>query len=100
MLENLLGDFNGMSEKMVEHLQSITIEESYQGITITGNAARVVEDIEIAEDLLGKEKKEELQDLLTIAMNNFLLKVSQEEGAASKKMISDMLPPGMSGLFG
>ena len=46
------------------------------------------------------DKKEELEDLLLVAFNNLLDKVAVEEANESQKMISQMLPPGMEGLFG
>ncbi|MDF1695592.1 MAG: YbaB/EbfC family nucleoid-associated protein [Saprospiraceae bacterium] len=100
MFGDLMGNMEEKQNAMKEKLQSIELEEKIEGISISGNGAREILDIEIDQEYFKPEKKEELEDLLLTAFNNLLDKIAVEEAKASQSMISDMLPPGMEGLFG
>ena len=41
-----------------------------------------------------------VEDLVLTAVNNALEKATIKEQAEAQKMISQMMPPGLSGLFG
>lgn len=100
MFGDLMGNMEEKQKAMKEKLQPITIEENLEGIILTGNGAREVLNISINEEYLSSDRKEELEDLLLVAFNNLLEKISVEEAKESQNMISQMLPPGMEGLFG
>lgn len=100
MLGDLMGNMEEKQKAMKDALSSIQIEEKLEGITIQGNGAREIENIAIDPSYLSTHKKEELEDLLLVAFNNLLEKIAVEEAKESQKMISQMLPPGMEGLFG
>ena len=93
-----MGNFQEKQAAMKEHLASITIEEKIEGLTITANAAREILNINIEPPLL--EDKEQLEDLLVVTFNKVMDSIAEKEGEMSQNMINDMLPPGMSGLFG
>jgi len=95
-----MGNMEEKQKAMKEKLKAIQIDETIEGIKISGNGAREITNISISEDYLKEEKKEELEDLLLVAFNNILDKISEEEAKESQNMISQMLPPGMEGLFG
>ena len=95
-----MGNMEEKQKAMKEKLQAIQIEESLEGIKISGNGAREVLNISINEEYFNPDRKEELEDLLLVAFNNLLEKISVEEAKESQNMISQMLPPGMEGLFG
>ncbi len=57
-------------------------------------------NVSLDEKYLSSDNKEELEDLLVVAMNNLLVKVGEEEAKESQNMISEMLPPGIGNLFG
>lgn len=99
----MFGDLmNNMQEKQNEmkaKLSQIPVHEELEGIKISGNASREVENINIPDTLLSSDRKEELEDLLSVAMQNWLVKVSQAEANASQSMLNDLLP-GMGGMFG
>lgn len=97
MFGDMMGNMEEKQKEMQQKLQTIELSENVEGITITANAAREILNISIADTL---EDKEEIEDLLVVAMNNILSKISEEEAKESQKMISNMLPPGMGGLFG
>ena len=95
-----MGNMEEKQKAMKAKLQIIEIEEVLEGIKLQGNGAREILNISINEEYLNPEKKEELEDLLLVAFNNLLEKISVEEAKESQNMISQMLPPGMEGLFG
>ncbi len=100
MFGDLMGNMEEKQKAMKEKLQAIQITENLEGIDISGNGAREILNISINEDYFNPERKEELEDLLLVAFNNILDKISAEEAKESQNMISQMLPPGMEGLFG
>ena len=100
MLGDLMGNMEEKQLEMKKKLQAITLSETLEGITITGNGAKEIINISIDEKYQAPESREELEDLLVVAMNNLLEKIGEEEAKESQSMISQMLPPGMSGLFG
>lgn len=100
MLGDLMGNMEEKQLEMKKKLQAVSIEESLEGITITGNGAGEITNISIDEKYQNPDNKEELEDLLLVAMNNLLEKIGEEEAKESQNMISQMLPPGMGGMFG
>lgn len=95
-----MGNMEEKQLEMKKKLQAVTLSETLEGITITGNGAREIVNISIDEKHQSPENKEELEDLLVVTMNNLLIKIGEEEAKESQSMISQMLPPGMSGMFG
>ena len=100
MFGDIMGNMEEKQKAMKEKLQSIQISESLEGIQVEGNGAREILNISIKEEYFDPSRKEELEDLLLVAFNNLLDKISVEEAKESQNMISQMLPPGMEGLFG
>jgi len=100
MLGDLMGNMEEKQLEMKKKLQAITLSETLEGITITGNGAREIVNISIDEKYQTPENKEELEDLLLVTINNLLEKIGEEEAKESQSLISQMLPPGMSGMFG
>ena len=95
-----MGNMEEKQKAMKAKLQTIEVEEVLEGIKLKGNGAREVLNISIDKEYLNSEKKEELEDLLLVAFNNLLEKIAVEEAKESQNMISQILPPGMEGLFG
>jgi hypothetical protein len=100
MFGDLMGNMEEKQKAMKAKLQTIEIEEILEGIKLSGNGAREILNISINEEYLKAERKEELEDLLLVAFNNLLDKIATEEAKESQSMISQILPPGMEGLFG
>jgi len=100
MFGDLMGNMEEKQKAMKEKLEAIQISESLEGVKIEGNGAREILNISINEEYFNPERKEELEDLLLVAFNNILGKIAVEEAKESQNMISQMLPPGMEGLFG
>lgn len=84
-----------------QRLDNITVSGVAEGgkITVTANANKVIQSVTIDEAFLKDADKEELEELLVVALNKALAQadnVSQSEMAA---MTKDMFG-GMGGLFG
>ena len=100
MFGDLMGNMEEKQKAMREKLEAIRITEKQEGITIEGNGAREILNIAIDDEYFSPDRKEELEDLLLVAINNLQQKIAAEEAKESQNMISQMLPPGMEGLFG
>lgn len=87
---------------MKRKLAEITVEaEAGDGaVKVTANANREILDVTIHREKLDMEDLEQLQDLIVTAVNRALEKALIKEQAEANKMIQDMLPPGLEGLFG
>ena len=93
-----MGNMQEKQDEMRQKLAQIEIIEDSNGIRVTANAAREILNVEVDAEILSD--KEQLEDLLVVTMNKVMAKIAEVEAGESQKMISDMLPPGMSGLFG
>ena len=93
-----MGNMQEKQKAIQEQLASITIEEKSEGLIITANGTKEILNVEI--DPLLLKDKEQLEDLLIVTINKLLDHVAVREAELSQKMISEMLPPGMEGLFG
>ncbi|MDB5144366.1 MAG: YbaB/EbfC family nucleoid-associated protein [Mucilaginibacter sp.] len=84
-----------------KRLDGITVSGTVEGgkITVTANGNKIIQSINIDEDLLKTADKEELEELLIVAINKALVQaenVSQSEMAALTK---DMFG-GLGNMFG
>jgi hypothetical protein len=89
------------AEELKKRLDGITVSGTAEGgkITVTATANKAVQSISIDEEFLKNSDKEELEDLLVIAVNRALEQaenINQSEMAALSR---DMLG-GMGNLFG
>lgn len=102
MFGDLFGQMEEQQKALREKLSEIEVEaEAGDGaVKITANAAREITNIKLAPSVLDPEDPEQLEDLLLVAINRVLEKAALKEAAESQKLISNMLPPGMEGLFG
>lgn len=92
------------AEELKKRLDGITVSGSAEGgmITVTANANKVVQSIAIDEEFLKSADKEELGELLVVAVNKALEQaenINQREMAAlSRDMLGGM--GGLGNLFG
>lgn len=99
MFGDLMGNMQQKQEAMKARLSQIIITESSDGVVIEADAARNIRNISIDKALLSPENKEQIEDLIVIALNRIQEKISATEAVESQKLISDMLPPGMENMF-
>lgn len=102
MLDGLLGNMSEKQAEMKKRLAEETVEASVEdgAIVVKANANREIIDISIDATKIEPTDLEKLQDLLVIATNEVLNIAAEREAAEAQKMISDMIPPGLGGLFG
>lgn len=102
MFDKLLGGMTEKQEEMKARLADEMVESSVENgaIKVVASANRVIRDIEIDHEKLDVNDLEKLQDLLVTAINEVLEIAAEREAAEAKDMISDMIPPGLGGLFG
>jgi len=92
------------AEELKKRLDGITVSGSAEGgkISVTANANKVLQSITIDEEFLKSADKEELEDLLVIAVNRAIEQaenINQSEMAAlSRDMLGGM--GGLGNLFG
>ncbi len=102
----MLGDLMGQMEERQKELKSKLAEfkvESEAGngaVKVTANANREILNISINKDKLDWSDPEQIEDMLLVAINRALEKATQVEAEESQKLMKDMLPPGLGGLFG
>ena len=60
------------------------------GVTITMTGAHEITKLDIDEDLLNKESKDMLTDMLKVALNNVLGQIEKESDAISDKISGGM----------
>ena len=92
----------GKQAEMKTRLAEVEVEAEVEGgsIVVKANANREILDIIIDPDKIDLGDKEQLQDLLVIAVNQALEIAAEREAAEAQKMINDMMPPGLGGLLG
>ena len=102
MFGDLFGNVQQQQEEMKKKLATISVvaEAGDGAVKVTANANREILDISIDKSKLDWEDLEQVQDLVLTAVNNALEKATIEEQAEAQKMLQQMIPPGMSGLFG
>lgn len=102
MFGDMFGQMEEQQKALREKLSAIFVEaEAGDGaVKVTASAVREITNIKIDPSVLDPEDLEQLEDLLLVAINRALEKAALKEAAESQKMINDLLPPGMAGLFG
>lgn len=101
----MFGDFEKQQEEMREQLAQITVEaEAGNGaVKVTANANREIINIAIDKDKLEWDDVEQVEDLLTVAVNRALELAAERESEEAQNLLKKMMPPGMgdlSNLFG
>lgn len=102
MFGDLFGNVQQQQEEMRKKLAtiSVTADAGNGAVTVTANANREILDISIDKSKLDWDDVEQVQDLVLAAVNNALEKAMIKEQAEAQKLITQMMPPGLGGLFG
>lgn len=97
-----MGQMEERQKEMREALAQITVEaEAGDGaVKVTANANRRIINISFDKKLLDWEDAEQLEDLVTVAVNRALELAAQKENEAAQNMVQSMLPPGLGNLLG
>lgn len=105
MFGDMFGNLEEKQKEMREQLAQFTVEaEAGDGaVRVTANANREIINIAIDKDAMDWEDSEQLEDLVTVAVNRALELAAAKEAEESQKLLKSMMPPGMgdlSNLFG
>jgi DNA-binding YbaB/EbfC family protein len=93
-LINKLGEVKKKMEEVKSRLAHILLDaEAGEGmVKVTVNGNREVKSIDISESLLSPDRREELQDLIEVAMNRALQKAEETNESEMKAAGKDFLP--------
>lgn len=94
----MMKNMQSQQEEMQKTLKKIKLSVSKNGISIEANAAREILNISIDQELMND--KEQLEDLMIVAMNDINKAIQDQEAVASQDMMNKMLPGGLAGLGG
>ncbi len=98
----MFGNLEEKQKELRQKLAGITVEaEAGEGaVKVTANANREIVRISINKEALNWEDAEEVEDLVTVAVNRVLEQAAEKEASETRRLVQDMLPPGMEGLSG
>lgn len=96
-----LGAAKQMAEEVKNKLETITVvgESGAGKVKVVSNGNRKITEIQVSKELLNESGKEELEDLLAIAINRALEQAESVSESEMRAMMSSMMP-GLGGLFG
>lgn len=102
MFGDLFSQAEEQQKAMRQKLAEVTIEaEAGDGaVKVTANANREILNIRFNKELLDWEDVEQVEDLVTIAVNRALELAGQKEAEQTQQLLQNMLPPGLENLFG
>lgn len=99
MFGNLLENLQQKKAEMAAALTDIKATTTLNGITVEANGAKQVLNIQLDNpDLLAD--KEQLEDLLLVAINRALAEASDKAQAEVQSKMAEMLPPGLGNMPG
>lgn len=100
--KNMFGKLNEAKQKADEikqKLEAISVEGTAQGISIVANGNKKITSINIDSELLKSENKEQIEELLLIAIERAMEQAENIAAAEMRAMMGGMLP-GLGNLFG
>lgn len=98
MFGNMMGKLKEAQQKMEEvksKLDQITVTGEAQGVKVSLNGNKVVTNIDIPQMILDDRDKEQIEDLLILALNKGLENaenIAQSEGASAMKGMLPNIP--------
>ena len=102
MFGDLFSKAEEQQKAMRQKLADIMVEaEAGDGaIYVKANANRQILNIRFNKELLDWDDQEQIEDLLLVAVNRAIELAGEKEAEASQALLKDMLPPGLSNMFG
>lgn len=105
MFGDMFGNLEEQQNEMRQKLAEIRIEtEAGNGaVKVTANANREIINIAINKEALDWDDVEQVEDLVTVAVNRALEEAGKKEAEEAQRLMQNMMPPGMgdlSSLFG
>ena len=96
----MFGDFKEKQEEMARKLAAIivTAEAGDEAVIVEANANKEITNITINPEKVDLSDKEQVEDLILVAINNALVLAKEKEQEETQNMLQDLLPPGMGDL--
>jgi DNA-binding YbaB/EbfC family protein len=89
------------AEEIKQKLDTISVEGEAAGkVFVTANGNKQITDIRIADELLDVNRKEELHDLILLAIDNAMSKADNVSKSEMQALMNSMLPGGLGSLAG
>ena len=97
-----LAEAQQKAEEVKRKLDAISVEgEVGNGrVKLIANGNKKISDIFISDELMSLDKKEELQDLLLIAIENAMNAAENVSASEMQALMSTMMPGGLGNLLG
>jgi nucleoid-associated protein EbfC len=98
MFGDMFGDLEKKQQEIAAKAAAIVVETEVEGIKVTVNGNKEVLNISIIDaSIMGD--KEQLEDLLVVAINRALDEAGEKAAFETQRMMQDMLPPGFGDMF-
>lgn len=96
MFGDLLGNLQKQQEQMQQKLATLLVEaEAGDGaVTVQATAEMRIENIKIDPSKIDVSDREQLEDLLVVAVNRALDEARKSAAAETGKLFEGMMPPG------
>ena len=96
MFDDLLGNLQKQQEQMQQKLAAIVVDaESGDGaVTVRASADMRIDNIKIDPAKLDLNDREQVEDLLVVAVNRALEEARKAAAAETGKLFEGMMPPG------
>lgn len=94
-----LNEAKQKADEMKQKLDAISVEGTAQGISIVANGNKKITSINIDAELLKSENKEQVEELLLIAIERAMEQAENIAAAEMHAMMGGMLP-GLGNIFG
>lgn len=102
MFDNLLGNLQKQQEQLQQQLAETFVEaEAGDGaVTVKASCDLRIENIRIDPAKLDLSDREQVEDLVLVAINEALDEAKKQAALETNKLLQGMMPPGMGGLGG
>ncbi len=94
-----LNEAKEKAEQIKQKLELISVEGTAEGIKVIANANKKVTSVHIDSHLLKPENKEQIEELLVVAIDRALEQAENVSAAEMRSLMGSMLP-GLGGMFG
>lgn len=101
MFDNIFGNIQQQQAELQQKLAGVLVEaEAGDGaVTVTAGADMHLENIRIDPSKVDVSDREQLEDLLVVAVNRALELAREKAGAETGKLLQDLFPMGNPGDF-
>ena len=95
-----LAEAQQKAEEVKQKLEAISVEGTAGNLKVIATGNKRIIDIVIADELMALDRKEELQELLLIAIENAMNAAENVSQSEMQALMSTMMPGGLGSLFG